>query len=165
MYRAFCNDRFVVQKTCSPFSVIARDQAQEQCNAMVKGNGGAAGLISSPSALRRQVTAGPQTARLLKSFEQSMTSNSADCMDHHEQSPARQKAFKRNVHARIVSFEEAGNPFEDDAGCLFALDSKVIVYAAAMTAVSSDITTGTQQYNNFAEEKFERRTKPKNKTL
>ena len=83
-----------MQKTCSPFSVIARDQAQEQCNAMVKGNGGAAGLISSLSALRRQVTAGPQIASLLKSFEHSMTSNSADCMDHHEQSPARQKAFR-----------------------------------------------------------------------
>ena len=105
-----------MQKTCRPFSAIARDQAHEQCNAMVKGTGGAVGRASSSGALRRRVTAGPQIARLLKSFEQSMTSNSADCMDHHEQSPARQKAFKRNVQARVVSFQEAGNPFEDDAG-------------------------------------------------
>ena len=51
-----------------------------------------------------------------------------------------------NVQA-LVSFEEVGNPFED-GGCLFALNSKVIVDAAAITAVSSVITIGIQQYNN-----------------
>ena len=60
----------------------------------------------------------------------------------------------------MFSFEEAGNPFEDDGGCLFALDSKVIVDAAAITAVSSVITTGIQQYNNFVEERLQKRTKP-----
>ena len=105
-----------MQKTCRPFSAIARDQAHEQCNAIVKGNGSAVGLASNPSALSRWVTSGPQIVRLLRSFEHSMTSKRADCMDHHEQSPARQKAFKRNVQARVVSFQEAGNPFEDDAG-------------------------------------------------
>ena len=48
---------------------------------MVKGTGGAVGLASSLDALRRWVTAGPQIARLLKGFEHSMTSESADCMD------------------------------------------------------------------------------------
>ena len=69
---------------------------------MVKGNGGEVGLASSPGALRRWVTAGPPIARLLKSFEY-MTSKSADCMDHHEQSPAPQKASKINVQAFVVS--------------------------------------------------------------
>ena len=89
---------------CQPISVSsllqwriccaqAHDHAHEQCNAMVKGNGGAVGLASNPGALRRWVTAGPQIARLLKSFEYSMTSKCADCMDHHEQSHAPQKAF------------------------------------------------------------------------
>ena len=40
------------------------------------------------------------------------------------------------------------------------LDSKVIVDAAAMTAVSSVIALGIQQYNNFVEEGLEKRTKP-----
>ena len=60
----------------------AHDQVHEQCNAMVKGNGGAVGLASNPGALRRWVTAGPQIVRLLKRFEHSMTFKSADCMDH-----------------------------------------------------------------------------------
>ena len=63
-------------------------QAHEQCNAMVKGNGGAVGPASNLGALRPWVTAGPQVTRLLKSFEHSMTSKSADCMDRHEQSHA-----------------------------------------------------------------------------
>ena len=64
-----------------------------------------------------------------------------------------------NAQALLVSFEEAGNLFEDDGGCLFALDSKVIVDAAAMTAVTSVITSGIQQYNNFVEERLKKRTK------
>ena len=70
-----------------------------------------------------------------------------------------------NVQALGVSSEEAGNPFEDDGGCLFALDSKVIVDTAAMTAVSSVITSGIQQYNNFVETRLEKRTKPIKTTL
>ena len=69
------------------------------------------------------------------------------------------------VQALVVSFEEAGDPFEDDGGCLFALNSKVIVDAAAMTAVSSVIAIGIQQYNNFVEEGLEKRTKPVKKPL
>ena len=44
---------------------------------------------------------------------------------------------------------------------LFAatVDSKVIVDAAVMTAVSSIITSGMQQYNNFVEERLEKGTK------
>ena len=70
-----------------------------------------------------------------------------------------------NVQAFVVSFKEAGNPLEDDGGCLFALHSKVIVDAAAMTTVSSVITSGIQQYNNFVEERLQKRTKPIKKPL
>ena len=68
-----------------------------------------------------------------------------------------------NVQALVVSFEEAGNPFEDDGGCLFALDSKVIVDTAAMTAVNSVITSGIQQYNNCVEEKRTKENKTSHK--
>ena len=73
---------------------------------MVEGNGGAVGLARNLGALRRWVTAGPQIARLLKSFEHSMTSKSADCMDHHEQNHAPQKkpSAEINVQALVVSF-------------------------------------------------------------
>ena len=45
--------RFTVRKTGKKFSAIAIDQAHEQNNAMVKGEGGAVVLTENPSALRR----------------------------------------------------------------------------------------------------------------
>ena len=77
----------------------------------------------------------------------------------------RKPSAEINVQALVVSFEEAGNPFEDDGGCLFAPDSKVIVDAAAMTAVSSVITSGIQQYNSFVEESLEKKEKNQSKSL
>ena len=65
-----------------------------------------------------------------------MTYKSADCRAWitvskamHRKKPGLQL---RNVLALVVSFEEAGNPFEDDGRCLLALDSKVIVDAVAI---------------------------------
>ena len=57
-----------------------------------------------PGALRRWVTAGPQIARLLKSFEQSMTSKNADCMDHHEQSHAPEKKTSAEINVQALVF-------------------------------------------------------------
>ena len=41
-----------MNKTLKRFSSIAIDQAHEQNNAMVKGEGGAVGLTENPNALR-----------------------------------------------------------------------------------------------------------------
>jgi hypothetical protein len=42
----------------------AIDQAHEQNNAIVKGDGGAIGLTEDPAALRRWMVAGPKISRL-----------------------------------------------------------------------------------------------------
>ena len=42
---------FVVKKTTHSFSAFAIDQAHEQNNASVKGDGGAVGLTENPAAL------------------------------------------------------------------------------------------------------------------
>ena len=49
----------MVHKTKKPFSSIALDQAHEQENAKVKGEGVAAGLTENTSALNRWMIAGP----------------------------------------------------------------------------------------------------------
>ena len=127
-----------------PFSTIALDHAHEQCNAMVKGDGSAVGLASTTGALRRWVTAGPQTAM----------SKALHC-----------KRPSRETFKLVFLLRKLGNPFEDDGECLFTLDSKVIVNAAAMTSVSSVITTGMQQHNSFVVERLEKITKPINNPL
>lgn len=47
------SDACVVQKTCHKFSAMALNQAHEQENALIKGEGGAVGLTNNPAALRR----------------------------------------------------------------------------------------------------------------
>ena len=47
------------------FSGIPIDQAHEQNNASVKGDGGAVGLIENSAARRRWMVSGPEMARLI----------------------------------------------------------------------------------------------------
>ena len=54
----FSQGGFVVQKTKPPFSSIAIDQAHEQNNKVVKGDGGAVGLLQNPKALLRWMVGG-----------------------------------------------------------------------------------------------------------
>ena len=71
VYKEFCSGNFVVQKTINPFSAIAVDQAHEQNNAVIKGVGGAVGLLSKDmdSALGHWEVAGPEVCRLLEEYE------------------------------------------------------------------------------------------------
>ena len=52
----FDRGKFVLHKTTRRFSGIAMDQANEQNNSLVKGDGGAVGLTENPQALRRPET-------------------------------------------------------------------------------------------------------------
>ncbi len=49
----FLKGNFVVHKSSREFSALAIDQAHEQANAVIKGEGGAIGVTEDPSALRR----------------------------------------------------------------------------------------------------------------
>ena len=57
---------FTAKKTTRAFSAMALDQAHEQNNACVKGDGGAVGLTKNPSAFRRWMIAGPGLSGNLK---------------------------------------------------------------------------------------------------
>src|SRR5688572_1981145 len=67
--KEFKAGKFTVQKTRKVFSSIAIDQAHEQNNALIKGDGGAVGLTDNPSALHRWMTAGPEVARVVQEFQ------------------------------------------------------------------------------------------------
>ncbi len=82
----FTKGNFTVQKTKRLFSSMAIDQAHEQNNAAVKGDGGAVGLLQSPEALRRWMVAGPEIARLIAEFEATMDGKCVTDTRHHEQS-------------------------------------------------------------------------------
>ena len=154
LWRLYC------EQNKSPFSAKALDHAHEQCNATVKGDGGAVRLTNNPAALKRWVTAGPEIARLVSSFEHQLLLSQDRLKDHHEQIPSVQNAFTRDVDALVSAFEEGGNPFEDDGECLFALDTKDIVEEVSATTVQNVLAKGEHQFNNFTTDRLVQRTKP-----
>jgi hypothetical protein len=70
VFKNFKDGAFVVNKTTRAFSAIALDQAHEQENATVKGEGGAVDLTENPAALRRWMIGGSELSRMVKEFEE-----------------------------------------------------------------------------------------------
>ena len=69
VFQEFQFGKFVVFKASCTFSAMAIDQAHEQANAVIKGEGGAFGVTEDPSALRRWMVAGPEVSRLATEYE------------------------------------------------------------------------------------------------
>jgi hypothetical protein len=150
---------FTVQKTTRPFSSIAVDQAHEQNNAAIKGDGGAVGLTDNPSALRRWMVAGPEVARLIEEFQDSNQDLSQDTK-HHDQSSSVQTAFHKDVQSMIKVMEDFGNPFEEDSQDLLVLDTKEIAPSRAVDDLRRAYKVGRVQFDNFVRERLVERTKP-----
>jgi len=110
----FLNGNFTVSKTNKHFSAIAIDQAHEQLNAVIKGDGGAIGLTESDAALDRWIISGPEIIRLLAEFEG--TNFQKQDLKHHEQALACQKLYQQDVNNLLQFFDEKDNPFNERAG-------------------------------------------------
>ncbi len=71
IYAEFANGNFVVKKSKRSFSTISIDQAHEQNNTIMKGDGGAIGLTENSTALHRWMVSGPEMTRLIGEFQTS----------------------------------------------------------------------------------------------
>ncbi len=90
--REFNKGNFVVHKSNREFSAMAIDQAHEQNNAVIKGDGGAVGLTEDAGALRRWMVAGPEVSRLVAAYEAMSTVKDATVSSrHHEQTASTQR--------------------------------------------------------------------------
>ena len=87
VYKQLCSGNFVVWKTINPFSAVVLDQTHEHNSAIIKGVGGAVGLLSKDmdSALRHWEVAGPEVCRLIEEYKwlHNITSN-VNRWKHHE---------------------------------------------------------------------------------
>lgn len=157
VYREFMNGHFVVQKAKHTFSAISVDQAHEQVNEHIKGDGGAVGLTENPQALHRWMVAGPEIARAVGEFQQNFTDTDLESQSHkhHEQTPAVQNAFARHVESLVSTIEDMGNPFLEDSGDLLVLDTKAIMNDAVVQTVQTIEDSGLQQYDTFVRERFQ----------
>ncbi|VDI61335.1 Hypothetical predicted protein [Mytilus galloprovincialis] len=130
--KEFDDGRFVVRKSHKRFSAIAIDQAHEQNNKLVKGDGGAIGLTENMTQLQRWMVSGPEIARVINEFESAQERIKKDQskgpdLRHHEQVKSRQDTFSRQVKAFCSVLEEMGNPFMEQSDDLLILDTRDIV--------------------------------------
>ncbi|RUM46947.1 MAG: hypothetical protein DSY80_01375, partial [Desulfocapsa sp.] len=159
-HNAFLDGHFVARKTSRKFSGIALDQAHEQLNDLIKGDGGAVGLTENPSALRRWVLAGPEVARVINEFDVSFHHfNKLEDRRNHEQVPETQKTFIKNVKALVATFVEMGNPFEEDSVDLIVLDTREIMDSPVIDTVNHIEEIGQNQYTRYIDERLDHRIK------
>ena len=163
VYAEFHNGSFVVHKTKRLFSSIALDHAHEQVNAVVKGEGGAVGLTENPAALRRWMVAGPELARMVEEFEGVISAS--ESQNHHENKPAIQSAFAKDVVSLVSSFEELGSPFKETGEDHIALHTKDVMNEDVVRAVRTARQLGEQQFKAFLKERLEDKTKLLTDTL
>ena len=163
VYKEFTSGgKFTVQKTANAFSSIPLDQAHEQNNELIKGEGGVIGITENPNALLRWMVAGPELARMVAEFERveeehipNQTRN-----PHHEQSRASQVRFTCHVQSLVSTIEELGNPFEEESMDLISLVSKDIADPAMKATLDKIESVGKDQYESFIKERITERSKP-----
>ncbi|KAG1665347.1 AP-4 complex subunit mu-1 [Nymphon striatum] len=157
--KQFKAGKFTFQKTEHAFSSMPLDQAHEQNNLLVKGDGGAIGLTESPQALRRLMVGGPEIARLIQEFEQTMHTKPKNS-HHHEQTSSHQSRFKTHVQAMVNTINDLGNPFCDESKELFSLCSKIVADPAVIKTINEIKETGLHQYQAFVKERLVQQSKP-----
>ena len=157
---------FTSKKTRHAFSAISLDQAHEQNNATVKGDGGAVGLTENPSALRRWMVAGPEVARVITEFETSQQLRQrGEHTHHHEQTDSVQKKFVKDVRALTTVIEEMGSPFEEESTDLLVLGTLEIMGPAVVDTVRTAVQIGRDQFHSFEKERLADRSKPLNDVI
>ena len=97
IYDLFKNSRFAVTKSCRNFSSITTDHLHEQCNAIVKEDGGEAMKDSSEWTSGWYQAWIAQTARTLQEFEQHLdfSNNHNAETSHHGQTKSFQERSQK----------------------------------------------------------------------
>ena len=166
----FNKGNFVVHKTQHAFSSIPIDQAHEQNNKQVKGDGGAVGLTENSSQLQRWMVSGPEVSRVVGDFDNEVERvrrkeiKQGD-IRHHEEHTAVQKTFRKQVLSLCDTFEEMGNPFVEDSNDLLILDSKEVVDPEVVETIQNIVRVGEEQYNLFFTERLNSNGKSLNDTI
>jgi hypothetical protein len=114
----FQKGKFVVHKSSKDFSALVIDQAREQANATIKGDGGPIGVTEDPTALRKWMVACPVVYHLVAQYEAaSVAKDVAEHGGHQEQTERTQKLFFEKVDKLTVASKDMGNPFQEETAC------------------------------------------------
>ena len=154
VHAEFTNGNFVVHRSLSKFSSIAMDQNHEQLNKQIKGDGGVKGLFNNKVSLDKWLIAGPEIARFVSEFEDSVLEKHNSSL-HHEQGYLRQCQFLEDVSKLVHTIEEHDNPFLDTGSELVNLYSKKIMSENAVKTMKNAFKLGQTQYETFWKERID----------
>ena len=137
------------------------DQAHEQNNACIKGDGGVVGLTDNPSALLRWMVAGPEVAKATEEFQDGDKhwGRRVDTR-HQDQTPCVPTSFSKDVRSLVRVMENLGNPFKEESVDLVVLDTKEMACPAAVESVRNVKRIDQEQFQAFTREWLVERTKP-----
>ena len=146
----FHKGNFVIHKTRREYSSMAIDQAHEQNNAVIKGDGVATGLTEGPSSLRRWMVARPKVSRLIAGYEAMAGMKDVTYRSrHHEQTLSAQKSFFENVKSPSAVMQEIGNPFQEESADLLVLDTKNIADPSCAEMVTTHYKWWKEKFQSF----------------
>ena len=150
VYQEFQKGKFVVHKSMTEFSGLAIDQAHEQANAVIKGDGGAIGITEDASALRRWMVAGPEVSRLVGQYElASQVKLAREDVRHHEEARHLQRLFSDQVQKLHYEMQESGNPFLEETADLINIDQKTIAHPTAADLIKTHLSKGQTAFAEF----------------
>ncbi|PFX16227.1 Hemicentin-2 [Stylophora pistillata] len=98
-------------------------------------------------------------SRMVQEFEGG-NSSTEEILTHHEQRPAVQNAFSKDVLNAVSSYEELRNPFFEEGENLMANHTKDTMDDAVVRTVRNAREIGEEQFNLFMKERFIDRSKP-----
>jgi hypothetical protein len=94
--------------------------------------------------------AGPEVSHLVAQYESASEAKDADeNTRHHEQTEHTQKAVFDKVQKLYTVMKDMGNPFMDETGDLFTLDTKCIAHPSVAEMISSHYDNGKTRFNEF----------------
>ena len=157
IYENFAAGFFSFQKSDNQFSQMALDQVHEQNNRTIRSCGGATDLVNKveESALIRWETCGPDVARLLTEFEESMKPEISEQDEsilhlHHEDSPAYRKKFSSDV--KIMCQSMSVNPFLQTK--LMTINNSQLVPDSVYTTLKEIQDIGEKQVVDFIQDRL-----------
>jgi hypothetical protein len=130
------------------------DQVHEQNNAIVKGVGGAVGLLTDAAALRRWLVSGPEISRMVDDFEHLIMRKSTGTDKHHEQYPSFQQRELIEIQSLKHKFVEYGNPFMEDGLELFHITKRTVAAQSVTVTVRSIQELGEKQFAEYVEQRL-----------
>ena len=78
---------------------------------------------------------------------------------HHEQTKSFQSKFAEETRALVSAFTSMGNPFEEDSGDLFNINSKDVMDECVINSIRNIKKLGKTGYTNFVQERLVSMTK------